>query len=172
LELGILGKTLLRMATLLAVAVLPWKERKAEAMKAPGFSFNKSHFGSQGSGANIGLCSSKRHGGEMRKEQAVLRDRISLWYGLVMMQNQGEHSRWPKVLPPTLKTNWWSSSKPAVVAKASLTPKRWPLLKPATAPHFLSEISRFVPIFGEEGFGWSFNFFGKCKEPIAFSYFL
>jgi hypothetical protein len=58
------------------------------------------------------------------------------------------------------------------MAKASLTSKRWPLLKPATTPHFVSAISGFAPIFGEEGFGWSFSFFGKFKEPIAFSYFL
>jgi hypothetical protein len=29
----------------------------------------------------------------------------------------------------------------------------------------------FRSVFGEEGFAWSFNFFGKCKEPIAFFLF-
>jgi hypothetical protein len=47
LELGILGKTLLCIAALLVVAVIPWKERKAEAVKDLGVSFNKAHFGSQ-----------------------------------------------------------------------------------------------------------------------------
>jgi hypothetical protein len=123
LELGIFGQALLCLVVLLAAAMLPWRE-EALAMKDPGASFNKALFGRRASEANQGGdSSSKRHGGDTRKEQAEICSRISHCYGVVMLQNQGEHSRWPKDWPPTLKTIWWSRSKLALMAMASSTSK-------------------------------------------------
>jgi hypothetical protein len=173
LELGIFGQALLCLVVLLAAAMLPWRE-EALAMKDPGASFNKALFGRRASEANQGGdSSSKRHGGDTRKEQAEICSRISHCYGVVMLQNQGEHSRWPKDWPPTLKIIWWSRSKLALMAMASSTSKRRPLLKLLAAPHFLPVTSGFVPVSGEEGCRWSFSYSGECKGPdclILFSF--
>lgn len=89
----------------------------------------------------------------------------------MLLIHEEEHSRWPVFWLPTLKANWWSSAKAAMLAVASSTSKWRPLFKFATATHVLSVSSGLVPDSGEDGCGWNLSFSGVCNGPDCFFQF-
>lgn len=135
---------------------------------AAGYSVNKAVLGSSSTDAgDAWRPSSKRHGGEKEKVQAEPRGLASGCPGVLVPQNHGEHSRWPKIWLPTLVTSGWSLSKPAT-ADASSTSMWRPLLELAAAFLFLSVPSGVVPGAGEDGRGLSSCYSSKCRGPDCF----
>lgn len=141
-------------------------EPQAAGRGPAGYSVNKACLGRRDLQAGAALCSSSLcHGGGRKEMQVELRVRISGCHGVAMPLLQGEQSRWPKFWRPTLMTNWWSPSKPAMIAEASSTSMRRPLFEFTAAFPFLSVPSGFVPGSGEDGCKLSSCFSGECKGP-------
>ena len=96
---------------------LLWFEPQVAAQRVLGYSVNKACLGRSSLVAGEALWSSSdRHGGRGEKKQVELRDSISNYYGVGMLQEEGEHSRWPLFWQPTMVTIWWSLLKRATMA--------------------------------------------------------
>jgi len=165
LELGILGRSLLRVVVFPVVLELPWWE-SAAAVEAP-VSFNKAPFGGSTllSGGAL-LFSFSRRGGVRRKKQAGLRlCDVELLRSWGTAKSRGTISA-GVVCQPTQMASRWLVLTPVSIPGVLSTSMERPSSEFAVALHVESETSGLVPVSGAGGCSRSSSFIGGCRGGL------